>query len=168
SVSADQVTLWSILIGLLAGHLFVYRDPAINAVCFVLFVISYVFDSADGQLARLRKTSTRFGRVLDGVGDNVRFVNLYLHLAVRLIGLAGWPWYGLLLAVAAGLSHSVQSMSADFIRNAYLELAEGKGGQLDLPEDLPENDGSWTRRLGAWVYAGYVRRQAQLFPRTVE
>jgi hypothetical protein len=167
SVSADQVTLWSILIGLLAGHLFVYHDPTINALGFVLFVISDMFDSVDGQLARLRKTSTRFGRALDGIGDNVRFINLYAHLAVRLIGLAGWHWYGLLLAVAAGLSHSMQSMSADFIRNAYLELGEGSG-QVDLPEDLNDEDSSWLHRAGAWLYARYVRQQLQLFPRTVE
>src|SRR2546427_8861840 len=68
-ISPDQVTLWSLLIGLVAGHLFVYQDRWIDVIGFVLFVVSDVFDSADGQLARLRGTSTRFGRALDGISD---------------------------------------------------------------------------------------------------
>jgi hypothetical protein len=126
-----------------------------------------VLDSADGQLARLRGTSTRLGRVLDGVGDNVRFVNLYVHLAVRLV-LAGFHWPGVLLVAVAGLSHSVQSMSIDFIRNAYLVIGEGTGGELDLPEDLPADQGAGWERFGNRIYGDYVRRQTQLFPRTVD
>ena len=54
-VSADQVTLVvASLIGLVAGHLFVYRDPWLNAAGLALFIVSDMFDSADGQLARLR------------------------------------------------------------------------------------------------------------------
>jgi len=166
-ISADQVTLWCIVIGLVAGHLFVYHDAWVNLIGFVLFVVSDIFDSADGQLARLRGTSTRFGRALDGIGDNLRFVNLYAHLAVRL-SFDGWHWYGLLLAAVAGLSHSTQSMIVDFIRNAYLSIGEDSG-ELDLPEDLPApGRGSLLERFGARVYGDYVRRQSQFFPRTVE
>ena len=97
-ISADQVTLWCILIGLVAGHLFLYRDPWVNAIGFVLFIVSDIFDSADGQLARLRGTSTRFGRSLDGIGDHLRFVNLYVHLAISRAGTGtdcSWPpWRG--------------------------------------------------------------------------
>ena len=166
-ISADQVTLWSILIGVVGGHLFLYHDPWVNGIGFVLYVVSDIFDSADGQLARLRGTSTRLGRALDGIGDHVRFVSLYVHLAIRL-SLAGWHGYGLLLAVLAGISHSMQSMSVDFIRNAYLSVGEGTG-ELDLPEDLTAaRPRTLLERFGAWVYTGYVQRQMWLFPRTVE
>jgi phosphatidylglycerophosphate synthase len=167
AVSADQVTLWSLLIGLVAGHLFLYRDPWVNAIGFVLFVVSEVFDSVDGQLARLRGVSTRLGRTLDGLGDHVRFVNLYVHLAIRL-ALAGSHWHAILLVAAAVASHAFQSMAVDFIRNAYLSVGEGRG-ELDLPEDLPAaGKGTLLERFGAWAYAGYVRRQLWLFPRTLE
>lgn len=167
-VSADQVTLWSIVIGVVAGHLFLYRDPWVNGIGFLLYVVSDVLDSADGQLARLRGTSTRLGRALDGIGDHLRFLSLYVHLAVRL-AVGGWHGYGLLLAVAAAVSHSFQSMAVDFIRNAYLSVGEGSTGELDLPEDLAAVPrATLLQRIGAWVYGGYVRRQMRLFPRTVE
>jgi len=125
-----------------------------------------VLDSADGQLARLRGKSTRTGRILDGLADTGRFVSLYAHLGARLY-MAGWGWRGPLLALAAILSHSYQAAAADYIRQAYLYFAVGKGSELDLPEQMPIPAGAsiWTR-LSAWFYGDYVRRQAWLFPRT--
>jgi len=168
-ISADQVTLWSLVIGLVAGHLFAYRDHWTNLIGFGLFVVSDVFDSADGQLARLRGTSTRFGRVLDGINDNLRFVNLYFHLIYRLVHTGYW-WPGaVLLVAAAGLAHTFQSAAIDFVRNAYLYIGVGGRGELDLPEDLdPAPRGSWLQRFGARVYRDYVLRQVQLFPRSVK
>jgi hypothetical protein len=161
--SPDAVTAVSLVLGLVAGHLFYYRSWRLNLLGFLLFIVSDVFDSADGQLARLRGTSTRFGRVLDGISDNARFVNLYLHLIARLI-VIGFGWPGVVLGVAAGISHSFQSAAADFIRQAYLTLT-GEAGELELPEDLGPPPGGIVG-LGWAFYAGYVRRQARLFPET--
>jgi len=168
-ISADQVTLWSLVIGLVAGHLFAYRDHWTNLIGFGLFIVSDVFDSADGQLARLRGTSTRFGRALDGINDNLRFVNLYFHLMYRL-GHSGYWWPGAcLLVAAAGLAHTFQSAAIDFVRNAFLYIGVGGRGELDLPEDLhPTPRGSLLERFGARVYRDYVVRQVQLFPRSVK
>src|SRR5213080_5148974 len=135
-ISADQVTLWSLVIGVVAGHLFAYRDHWTNLIGFGLFIASDVFDSADGQLARLRGTSTRFGRALDGINDNLRFVNLYVHLMYRLLHGGVW-WSGVLLVVGlAALAHAYQSAAVDFVRNAFLFIGVGDKGELDLPENL--------------------------------
>lgn len=164
----DQVTIVSLVLGLAAGHLMVYASPAINGAGVALFVASDVFDSADGQLARMRGSSTRFGRILDGVADNLRFVNLYLHLLVRLAQ-AGSGWEALALAAAAGASHSFQSAAVDFIRQAYLYLGVGRGSELDLPETAIRGaPRTLVQRIGATLYQDYVRRQTWLFPRTVE
>src|SRR5947208_1460956 len=163
-ISPDQVTLWSLLVGLVAGQLLVYQDRWIDVIGFVLFIVSDVFDSADGQLARLRGTSTRFGRALDGINDNLRFVNLYFHLMYRLMHGGVW-WAGVLLVALAGLAHTYQSAAVDFIRNAFLDLGTGKAGELDLPEDLGAGSaGTVLERFGARVYRDYVVRQSQLFP----
>src|SRR5260370_2671925 len=84
-ISADQVTLWSLVTGLVAGHLFAYTDRWMNLTGFALLIVSDIFDSADGQLARLRGTSTRFARALDGINATLRFVNLYFTLISRMI-----------------------------------------------------------------------------------
>jgi hypothetical protein len=164
-VSADQVTLACTVLGLVAGHLFFYDSRALNVLGLALFVLSDVLDSADGQLARLRGASTRFGRMLDGLSDNLRFINLYLNLMARLI-VAGWPGAdAFALALAAGVSHSLQSAAVDFARQAWLFFVTG-GGELDLPETAPAPSGPWYRRLVQRIYRDYVKRQALLLPRT--
>ncbi len=167
-VSPDHVTLGCLALGLAAGWCFVPASPAINAAGFVLFVASDLLDSADGQLARLRGTSTRFGRILDGVSDNSRFINLYFSVIARLVLHEGWTFpAAFLLALAAGVGHSYQSAAVDAVRNAYLEVAEGGKGEFELPEDTPAPSGSLFSRLAQGGYAAYVRRQAGLLPATV-
>lgn len=160
-ISPDQVTMWSLATGLLAGHLLYYPSIEINAIGWLLFIVSDIFDSVDGQLARLRGTSTALGRMLDGLSDSARFINLYAHLAARLIIVAKWPVAGAIaIALGALLSHTWQAAAVDFIRHAFLAMSDQRS-ELELPEDL--NRGS----LGAWFYGGWVRRQASMFPRTV-
>ncbi len=168
-ISADQVTLWSLAIGLVAGHLFAYQDRWTNVIGFALFIVSDIFDSADGQLARLRGSSTRFGRALDGISDSLRFINLYAHLVYRLVR-AGWWWPGAVLLVGlAALAHAYQSAAVDFVRNAFLYIGVGNGGELDLPEDLDgDRRATVLQRFGARVYRDYVERQVHLFPRSVK
>ena len=162
-VSPDDVTLASLVLGVIAGHLFWYTNAWINAAGVALFIWSDVLDSADGQLARLRGTSTRMGRILDGVADSARFLSLYAHLGARLY-VSGWGLGGVVLALAALFSHSYQAAAADFIRQAYLYFAVGKGSELDIRS---EASGSYFwERIAGWLYGDYVRRQAWLFPNT--
>src|SRR2546430_13155223 len=70
----------------------------------------------------LRGRSTRFGRALDGISDNLRFVNLYFHLIYRLIHAGFWGPGAFLLVAAAGLAHTFQSAAIDFVRNAFLYI----------------------------------------------
>lgn len=162
-ISPDDVTLASLVLGVIAGHLFWYTNAWINAAGVALFIWSDVLDSADGQLARLRGTSTRLGRILDGLADSARFLSLYAHLGARLY-VSGWGWGGVALAAAALFSHSYQAAAADFIRQAYLYFAVGKGSELDL-SSAPASGSFWKRAAG-WLYGDYVRRQAWLFPNT--
>jgi len=164
-ISPDAVTFASLVLGILAGHLFWYRSAWINAGGVLLFIVSDVLDSADGQLARLRGTSTRMGRILDGLADAGRFVSLYGHLGARLYA-AGWGWGGPALGLAALLSHSYQAAAADFIRQAYLYFAVGSGSELEIPGQSAREDTSLWGRITGWIYGDYVRRQAWLFPRT--
>lgn len=166
-ISADAVTLASLVLGVLAGHLFWYRSAWINAGGVLLFVLSDVLDSADGQLARLRGTSTRMGRMLDGLADSGRFLSLYGHLAARLYA-TRLGWGGAVLAIAALFSHSYQAAAADFIRQAYLRFAVGEGDELDIPGEPGDTvaGASLWQRISSWLYGDYTRRQAWLFPNT--
>ncbi len=146
-----------------------YTSPWLNAAGFALFIISDIFDSADGQLARLRGTSTPLGRVLDGTSDAARFINLAVHLLIRLVLGQHWSWLGATaLVTAAAVSQSFQSSAIDFIRHAFLALAVGRGSELDTEGAAKHSgNGSWLRRIGVRIYETYNRRQASMFPRTI-
>ena len=48
-----------------------------------LCTLSAIFDCADGQLARMRKTSSSFGRMLDGASDSVVMAAIFLGTLIH-------------------------------------------------------------------------------------
>ncbi len=131
-----QVTLCGGLVGISAGHFYFYSDLRWNVLGMALHVLSNALDNADGQLARLTNSGSRTGRALDGVADHLVFVSIYAHLALRHIAEDGSPWIWL-LALAAGISHSLQSAAADYFRNAWLYFAKGTArAEIDSSRDL--------------------------------
>lgn len=169
AVSPDHVTMMALGVGLVAGHLLFYNSVALNAAGAVLFVVSDIFDSADGQLARMRGTSTRFGKILDGISDGARFANLYIHLIARLL-VAGDAWWLVIpLGVAAGLAHARQSGAVDYIRQLYLYIAEGGGGEFNLPEDMATVPaGTAFQSAQIRFYRNYLERTSRMVPRSLE
>lgn len=122
-ITPNVVTVVSIFIGVFGGHLLYYRDMTINIWGIVLWVVADTLDSVDGQLARMTNHKSKIGRILDGLGGNIMFLSIYLHLFARMVVTydIGWPWL-LLFVLAGGASHSIQSSLADYYRNAYLKF----------------------------------------------
>jgi phosphatidylglycerophosphate synthase len=103
-LTPDAVTAVSGTLSLLAIVVLFTTAPGwgVAVVVMVLLVLGYAFDSADGQLARLRGGGSTAGEWLDHVVDCAK-INL-LHLAV-FVGLSrtdvGGLWRGLPLAYVA-------------------------------------------------------------------
>lgn len=138
-VTPNVVTVVSIIIGVFGGHLLYYKDFAINALGFGLWVVADTLDSVDGQLARMTDHESKIGRILDGFGGNLVFLSIYLHLFARMVNTfpdIQWPFL-FLLVLAGGVSHSLQSSLADYYRNAYLTfVVESSKSGLDSAEEV--------------------------------
>ena len=165
----NGVTLLGTAIGIVAGHLYFYRDLATNVLGMGLHVFANAMDNADGQLARLTNRHSPSGRVLDGIGDNLIYASVYLHLCLRYLAEGGS--HGIwLVALLAGLSHRLQSETAEFCRDAYLRFAVGKLGSLELSSDLrPRYEAvTWSnhfsRKLLLKLHLSYVVEQEKLCP----
>lgn len=169
ALSPDHVTLMALIVGLVGGHLLFYNSVALNTLGVALFVVSDIFDSADGQLARMRGTSTRIGKVLDGLSDATRFLNMYLHLMARLIVTGAAWWLVVPLGVAAGLANARQSGAVDYIRQLYLYLAEAGGGEFNLADDMAAMPAHSTIAAAQLrFYRNYVERNSRMVPQSVE
>jgi phosphatidylglycerophosphate synthase len=165
-VSPNSVTVGSILLGCAAG-------AAIFSLHLVLagFLVfcSAVLDCADGQLARLRRTSSAFGRMLDGVADFV--------VSTVVIGGGAWLiirkfqhpplllWFVSLLTLTTIVTGSFHTTMYDQFKNVFLRFTQAsyrEGEDLDAAEARYRAERSTQSRLlrAVWrVYFFYLRSQ---------
>jgi hypothetical protein len=168
------VTLLGSIVGVIAGHLFFYRDLGLNTLGMALLVLSNALDNADGQLARMTNRGSREGRVIDGLGDLAVFVSIYFNLCLRYAvdGGSNWVW---LLAIAAGASSSVQMAVADYLRNAYMYFGSDRSrGEFDSSTKLEEEYAQLKWRHEPWrkfllrVYLDYTVGQERYIPQMIK
>jgi phosphatidylglycerophosphate synthase len=169
-VTPAAVTLLSGLVGVIAGHLFYYRDLLTNVVGMALLVCANAFDNADGQLARLTHRESRQGRIIDSIADHLVFVSVYVHLTLRYLVEGASPAI-CLLALAAGISHALQGAAADYYRSSYLYFVThrartGLDSAASLRSDYQElswRHEPWNKFLLA-LYLNFTRQQEMLAP----
>ncbi|MDT8324097.1 MAG: CDP-alcohol phosphatidyltransferase family protein, partial [Bacteroidota bacterium] len=80
SLTPNQITLLSMLCGVLGGVAFGIGGTTALLAAAALLVVYDVLDCSDGQLARLKQNGTRIGRILDGVADYVVATAVYLGM----------------------------------------------------------------------------------------
>ena len=170
-ITPAGVSLFGALCGVLAGHLYFYRNLAINVAGMALHVCANALDNADGQLARLTGAGSRNGRIIDSLADHLVFVSIYVHLALRCLVERASPLV-CLLAVAAGISHALQGAAADYFRTSYLYFVKRGKSFVDLDssaalrsdyKSLSWPDQPWHKLLLA-LYWNFTRQQEMLSP----
>jgi len=164
------VTLLAGVFGVIAGHLFYYRDLRTNAVGMALLVCANALDNADGQLARLIHRESRKGRIIDSVADHLVSVSIYVHLTLRYL-VEGTSPAVCLLALGAGISHALQGAAADYYRTTYLYFATNRSPmRLDSSSTLRSNFRELSWRREPWhkfltaLYLNFTRQQEMFSP----
>ena len=107
--------------GILAGISYgFYPHPLCDLAGFALMLAWHVMDGADGQLARLTRTYSELGKVLDGICDYVTFAAVYIGLgSVSMSAMAsGGAWIWPLVALT-GICQAVQSAAYELQRQNY-------------------------------------------------
>lgn len=170
-ISPNAVTIASVFLGVAAGLMFYYNDLFYNVIGMLLLVWANMYDSADGQLARMSGKKSEVGRVLDGLAGDAWFTSIYISLCFRLIA-GGWPgWIWFVLAFA-GFCHSKQAAMADYYRNVHLFFLKGKSGsemerseqRRKLFRSLPWK-GNVIEKIYHYLYGNYTASQEKLAPK---
>jgi hypothetical protein len=173
-LSPGAVSFFAGFAGVIAGHLYYYRDLRINVVGMAFHVFANALDNADGQLARLTHRESREGRIVDSIADHAVFASIYVHLALRYV-LGGSSPAVLLLALAAGISHALQGAAADYYRSTYLYfVSEREQMGLDSSSGLRSDYRALSWRSKPWnkfllaLYLNFTRQQELLSPHLKE
>lgn len=72
NVQPNQITLFSLGTGLLSAYLIIFDTTISRVSASIILFLSLVLDSADGQLARLRKQTSNLGDWFDKVTDRLK------------------------------------------------------------------------------------------------
>jgi len=176
SVTPNQLTFTGILFFLAAG-MFISKGSIDAVLIAALFIcIGNVMDCADGQLARVNKSGTEFGRILDGTADYISTTALFIG-----IGFWGEPlfsdpfsWWG--LVIITGIAYGWQASLVDFYRNEFYSYYEGKDNFVtdeikkskDKLQKLRNENGSKINRFILSSYILYSSLQLRMQPRQIK
>ncbi len=174
-VSPNAITIASIFLGIGSGIMFYFPDFWLNVIGVVLLIWANSFDSADGQLARMTKQYSTFGRILDGLSGDLWFISIYVALCLRM-SLAeplfsGYEWGIWVLAILAGGCHAKQAAMADYYRQFHLYFVKGPDNSEFLTVDRLDEDlkkmswkGNFIKRLTSSLYRHYTANQEVMTP----
>lgn len=107
---ANFITIVRIILGFIAICLLFYQTPASYIAAFVLTLITIWFDGLDGFVARLLNETSKFGAVLDILGDRI-VENIYWIVFAVL----GWipVWVPLIVVTRGLLTDGVRSVALE-------------------------------------------------------
>ncbi len=144
AVTPDQLTIVSMFVGIASGWCTwssLSRGPAWLAAGGALLIASAIVDCSDGQLARMRQSSSRFGRMLDGLVDAIvqlavlPAVVAHVWMTHRADHDTALAWVA--LTVVAVVTGSIHTTLYDHFKNVYLvhtQLTRREGN--DDPEEV--------------------------------
>lgn len=169
SVTPNTITVISIFLGIAAGILFYFENLWINVIGMCLLVWANMYDSADGQLARMTGQKSEVGRILDGFCGDLWFFSIYVAICLRLT--PQFSFYIWILAAVAGICHSKQAAMADYYRNIHLYFLKGEAGS-ELDNSVQQKQiyyslawrKDWLMKTFLWFYVRYTKSQESLSP----
>ena len=118
-MTPNLVSIAAAAIGVAGGALLF--DPQYAFAGFLGLVAYGVFDSADGQLARLTGQVSDLGRVLDGVAGYATHIAIYIAIIAGVLDREGSAWI-VPLAVMAGVCTVAQAQMYDYHRTLYARV----------------------------------------------
>jgi phosphatidylglycerophosphate synthase len=156
SVTPNQVTIVSIITGLVAACFYLKATPEAFAIAGLFVTLKDLLDSADGQLARAKQQYSRVGRFLDSIGDFIVDVAVFSAIGWTLYQASGNLWMAVLslfglIGISLRVSYHV------FYQVNYLHLQKLSANNR-ISEEIQEEDLKNAgvelvlQRIFQWIY----------------
>ena len=196
-IHPNVVTILSLIIGVASSYFFVHDADTTtgliyNIIGVLLLSWANIYDSTDGQMARMTGKKTRLGRILDGFAGDAWFFCIYVAIFLRLFhkplfAINGksllesislvfetlhWGYGGLALVIFIGfVCHARQCGLSDYYRNIHMFFIKGKSGsELDSYQQQKAlyDDASWKKqfiwKFFLFFYVRYTKSQENQTP----
>lgn len=178
-VHPNVITIASIFLGIAAGVCFLQENLRWNILGVLLLMWANLYDSTDGQLARITGQRTRWGRILDGFAGDCWFFCIYFAIAAREtfepIPFAPEYNWGVLIWILVSFCgfwvHGSQCQLADYYRNIHLYFTNERNGNEfhnSAMQRKEYNETSWRKsffwKLFLNAYVSYVENQERMSP----
>lgn len=170
-ITPNQVSFSAIGTGLLCGFCLALGTRQSFFFAGLIYLITVVLDCADGMLARLKKSGTPLGRVVDGFIDYSNGVAVMVGLGIGIsrmgLDLPLGPWA---VVALAGASMALHCGVVDYFRGQYAFHALGAKDSLfadirrqdEMLDSLRKEGRRRFRRLVLKVSLAYHKGQARL------
>ena len=179
-IHPNIITIASILLGIAAGICFAQENLRWNILGILLLMWANLYDSTDGQLARITGQKTRWGRILDGFAGDVWFFFIYAAIAIRTtfepIPFAPQYEWGVLIWILCSFAgfwvHGSQCQLADYYRNIHLFfINENNGNEFDNSQAQRKLfkettwKGNFFWKIFLHFYVAYTENQERMSPK---
>lgn len=180
-LTPNQLTAASIMLGVAGGLCLFASSSGVVLLGAALLFSSQVVDCADGMLARMRKSSSELGRMLDGTADSIALAAAVAGTLYRIAQMYPSPGYAQVLVLAAGLltvhTSSFHTLAYDHYKNAYMRWTvpgSREGEDLDaararhaaaLEAERRGEPMGWLLRAVFAFYLSYVERTERFIAR---
>jgi len=171
SITPNQVSLMTIIIGIISGFIFAQGTVTSFIVGGSLYFLCMVTDCVDGMIARLKNNGTLAGRIIDGFADYLVGISVYVGMGIgfekgfiNLDYLRINPWW---IIVIAAVSHIFHAMLVDYYRAEF--MAHGLGKASSTRDDkikfttelnrIKQMRGKWLDKILISTYLGYSHLQ---------
>jgi len=172
-IKPDHLTLAAMIMGISGGFFYSfgsYPGCIIGALFYLLF---NVLDCSDGQLARIKKNGTSFGRLLDGIADYIAAIAIYVGIAVGYSSNPGQPPFMVLIVAMAGISIIIQESLVDYFRTRFLDIVLKRKDTYAVEleeykneyERIKNQKGKGFYRTVVYIYLTYSKIQENLTAR---
>jgi phosphatidylglycerophosphate synthase len=167
TIKPDHLTLAAMTMGIAGGCFYAYGTPSSYVAGAVFYILFNILDCSDGQLARMKKNGTSFGRLLDGIADYIAAIAVYTGIAIGYSGNRERPALIVLITLLAGLSIIVQESLVDYFRTRFLDIVlkrkntfnEGLAEFKEEYETIKNEKGNWFKKTIVLIYLNYSRLQ---------
>ena len=149
-LSADAVTVGAILCGVGGALAFLVVGPATYALGILLLQAAYLLDTADGEVARVRGTSSKRGAYLDLMGHSLQNRTLLATTCFLFLQLTGFAWWAIAISFAGLAFESPFGVLLRMhVMGARVDATELSHGRQQSPA-RPASGGILA--LAAWAY----------------